>query len=382
MKAILLASLLLLTGALSGCNKKDVHIGFVESVSTNIIAPGYQMLFLDASQLAQVSTQCEAKEVDYRQIVNQLKRHWRNTMASWQGVQWVQFGPIKEEGREWSLQFWPDKRNLVGKKINALMKNAELVTEESLVRGGVLTQGLSALEYILFDRLENNMTDSEVNNRVLVRQACLSSIAVAQSIKQTSKVLLEGWDEYQRENFKQLDKPNANADIVDVQQAISLIINNVIAVVDVMQNKKLGSPFSLESDSVKKSSLNYIDVKKANAFFLESWRSQNSRSNLNNNVNALLALFGDKSFKRLMATQKQEGLALLLEKSVTNISNAIQATEGDASYFEQISTNKLNAAKNIKPLYEEFIQLKLLMVNDLTRVLGVQAGFNANDGDS
>ncbi len=382
MKIILLVGSLLLASALTGCNAKDARVSFAESVSKNIIEPSYQTLYLNAVQLSNVSTQCEIKEANYPKIIGELKTHWRKTMASWQGVQWVQFGPIKEDGREWSLQFWPDKRNLVGKKINALMKNNQTVTQESLARGGVLTQGLSAMEYVLFDRLEKSIVDDGTNVSIFMRQACLSSIAISQMIKNTSQILLDGWGEYHRKNFSRLDKPNIDAEITDVQQAISLIMNNAITIVDIMQNRKLGSPFGLGSNNDTKLRLSNADVKKANAFFLESWRSRGSRSNLSNNINTLLKLFEDKSFKHLLATKNQGGLALLLEESTTKIAGMLAVAEDEASYFDQVSVSKLDAAENIKPLYKELARLKVLMTKDLVRALNIQAGFNANDGDS
>ncbi len=382
MKIISLTTLLLLAGVLSGCNAKDARIDFVESVSTNIIESGYQTLFLNADKLLQIAAQCEAKEADHQQVVKQLKTHWRSTMASWQGVQWVQFGPIKKDGREWSLQFWPDKKNLVGKKVNALMKNNEIVTQESLARGGVLTQGLSAMEYVLFDRLGKSLATDVASRSMFMRQACLSSIAIAQAIKNTSQVLLDGWGDYHHQNFKQLGKTKTGADIVDVQQAVSLIVNNIITIVEVMQNRKLGSPFALIDGNATKASLSDDDVKKANPFFLESWRSQSSRSNLNNNMKTLLKLFTDKNFEHLLVAKKQGRLALELKASSTKIASMITATKGEPYYFEQLSVSKLEAAGNIKPLYEEFARLKVLITKDLVKVLDIQAGFNANDGDS
>ena len=85
-----------------------------------------------------------------------VQTHWRNAMSDWQAVNLINFGPIKEENKSWRLQFWPDKKNLVGKKIKSILKGQQSLDLETIAGASVVIQGLSGLEYLLFDAKGGN----------------------------------------------------------------------------------------------------------------------------------------------------------------------------------------------------------------------------------
>jgi predicted lipoprotein len=49
------------------------------------------------------------------------------------------------------VQFWPDKKNLVGRQVEQLVNGDKPVDAAALGKSSVVVRGLSAYEYILFD---------------------------------------------------------------------------------------------------------------------------------------------------------------------------------------------------------------------------------------
>jgi predicted lipoprotein len=378
MKFLILSSIFFMAAFLVGCGQKDSSVGFVENISKNIIEKNYRELYQHANTLVNATLACNKKEANHQHVIEGLKPIWGDVMSSWQRVQWVQFGPIKEDGREWALQFWPDKRNLVGKKINALMQDGSVISDASLSRSGLVAQGLSAMEYLLFDKASQKFSNDALHSDVNFLHVCMSSIAISKAIYKTSKALLDGWVEYDNDNLSDFENPSERSKIVDAQQAISIIVNNIVVMAEVMANRKIGSPFYLNKTSVD------IDerVKKSNPFFLESWRSERSRLNLKNNIEALQEILLSGGLDELLDKNSANNFSITLEIQIAKILSMVNLSEIQPSYFKQLSVDKLAAIDNIQSLYKELNVLQKMMAIDLSKALNVQLGFNANDGDS
>jgi predicted lipoprotein len=147
---------------------------------------------------------------------------------------------------------------------------------------------------------------------------------------------------------------------------------------EVMANRKIGSPFYLNNTSVD------VDerIKKSNPFFLESWRSERSRLNLKNNIEALQEILLSGGLDELLDKNSANNLSITLEIQIAKILSMVNLSEIQPSYFKQLSVDKLAAIDNIQSLYKELNVLQKMMAIDLSKALNVQLGFNANDGDS
>ncbi len=367
-------SILLACVALFSCNKKDERVVFIHSVSNNVILTGYQKLQKSSALLYDESLACEAS-TNYSAVLEKIKPQWRQAMSDWQRIQWVQFGPIKEGSREWALQFWPDRKNLVGRKTNALLKQDEVVTEQQLASSSVLVQGLSALEFLLFDETLNNNADGSKKHCLLVKE-------IANKLRITTKGLTEDWKVFHKINFSQLKKPLVATDaatpkITTIEQGIDLIISNIVVQLDKTVDQKLGTPFAINKT-----------IDKSNGYFLESWRSESSRENINDNIIAIRSLLNEGGLKQYLHKKGLNQLANKLEEEINvtiELLNKEMVTlpdKGTNSYFKLLSEDKKSAVDSIQPLLNQLAKLRVLVKTDLTKALGVKLGFNSNDGDS
>jgi predicted lipoprotein len=115
MKVISLSLLCLL---LSACNKNPDRLLF-QKLNKATIAPGYEQLKNQAGNIKFSKDQCISGQSE--RALEEMRHYWRTTMDAWQSVQWIKFGPITEDSREWQIQFWPDQKNIIGRKVNALL---------------------------------------------------------------------------------------------------------------------------------------------------------------------------------------------------------------------------------------------------------------------
>lgn len=370
---ITMTCLMFLSAGLMSCGQKKPSVEFAQKTSSLVIAVAYNSLHQDAILLHEQSQNCLRDITDYAAVLEQVKPQWINAWASWQLVQWVQFGPIKQGGREWALQFWPDKKNLVGNKIKRLLLNKDFINDKAIEKDGVVVQGFSALEYLLFDKNAQALFST--------KQRCLSINSIAKKIQITSESLNRDWHQYHQDNFLNINNPLPQAEILATQQGVSIIINSMIATMDTIIGRKISTPFAIITNSDDSNKINYND-KKSNAYFLESWRSQTSIANIKQNISALQNIISVGGLSELLIANDSQQLSQDLSDQISALLLLLESDAFDQSFFMQLSQDKLPTIKHIKNLYSGLIRLRRLLSTDVSQLLGVKLGFNASDGDS
>ena len=65
--------------------------------------------------------------------------------SAWASLQPLAVGPLAEGNRAWQVQFWPDKKNLVARQVEALVKAKPQLAAADLEKASVVVQGLSLI---------------------------------------------------------------------------------------------------------------------------------------------------------------------------------------------------------------------------------------------
>ncbi|WP_304439570.1 imelysin family protein, partial [Oleiphilus sp. HI0123] len=92
---------------------------FNHATVNSFVIPFYQSLSA-ASQALQQSTQGLCQSPSQEALDNSIG-DFHKTMDAWQSIQNITFGPIEFSMRSHSLQFWPDKKNHIGKHLGVLL---------------------------------------------------------------------------------------------------------------------------------------------------------------------------------------------------------------------------------------------------------------------
>lgn len=350
----LLTKTYLLTTLLTACSFTSL-LSSVASASTppppsttsalhNQVSALYQQLVSAANIFQKSSLQlCQSPSAE---TLTSTQNSWRHLMNSWMAAEVINFGPVQQDNMAWRFQFWPDKKNLIKRKVEGFLTahpKIETITPDTIQNASVLVQGLSAAEYLLFDP---QLKKQQQVNKNPLRCQILSSIS--SNLFANSQLLAKGW---QTEVITQKQSTEDN---------ISQLLNGIATLIE-RSHKKLVMP---------------LGKQKANPYFAESWRSQHSLENIKHNLTSIEQLY--RTLLKPLLLKKPQGQQL-----ATQIEQQFALTYKQTSQFEQSIFALLQQQQldKTKQLANHVKQLKQLFSQQLPDKLAVIISFNANDGD-
>ncbi|SIS40699.1 imelysin family protein [Neptunomonas antarctica] len=334
------------------------------------VMPRYQLLADNSATLEkQVQQLCDAPSLETLSVA---RTGFNAAQASWQGVQHIQFGPVTLLMRNYSLQYWPDKKNIGAKQLSAALASKTLASkdpastdqrfdEEFFRAASISVKGFPALERLLF------------TNKHLIDTAdtaeCSLAHAIARHISDTAASIHTEWTEETRLISAAGENNMTNDDSIPAyetpSEAATEFMKSLVEPVDALRDTKLLSPLgaSAAQSRWKKS---------------ESWRSEQSINNIRQNVIALHELYSGTqplSVKTLLVASGDSVSAQLIESEFKTISEQLAA-------LPAITDLKITAA--IRQQLLQTTEHLLVLQNTLEQAmqtLNIQLGFNSRDGD-
>lgn len=292
------------------------------------------------------------------QSLEQTRADFLQAQHAWAALQPLLIGPLNEGNRAWQVQFWPDKKNLVARQVKQFLKANPEHTLADVQSGSVVVQGLSAYEYLLFDQ-DVDFADASQKQRYC---PLLQQIAVNQ--QQLGDDVLSQWQGSEGMLAQLTTFPNQR--YAEPLEALTAILQEQVISLDGLK-RKLGAPLGRSNKNI------------AQPYQAQSWRSQASLNNLSAELNSALALWQgtDQYALRNLLTAEHADL-------VKQIDAAYLQAQQELAAFKQPLTVLLGdeqQRQGLLALYDSFDRVHRLHEDELARALGVQLGFNANDGD-
>lgn len=104
---------------------------------------------------------------------------FRDAWLAWAPLDSYQFGPIEQSGAALTINFWPDKKNFVGRALRELLSQPEQAQRDpaAVAAGSAAAQGLPAIEMLLY-------TDAP---------ECPAVIGVSGNLSALAQGLYDGW---------------------------------------------------------------------------------------------------------------------------------------------------------------------------------------------
>lgn len=326
------------------------------------ITPRYQQLAHQADELLLANTTlCQTLD---ESSLNASKKAYNLTMDAWQGIQHIRFGPVETLMRIFSMQYWPDKKNHIGKHLESLISSNDdtLLSSDRFYGLGISVKGLPAIERILYadDALAKLKADPF---------RCKVNIRIAAYVAEMGRDTELEWQTVMRPHFQDV---NSGDDYFEEDlEASTLILKALVEPLEVIRDLKIDRPLGKSADNVKYKRL-------------ESWRSARSLRNIVLNISALEALYkgdvyqddgsnkGLANVQHLLETKDSNAIALQfkalksqLEKVPSPLKESIRTEEGRKAL--------LLASEMITGLHNNLE--KTLAAN------GIHLGFNSRDGD-
>ncbi len=350
-RALTLTALGLLLGA---CAPADPYAETSQSLTDEVLLPAY-------TGWAEANRRMAASSVAFcagNEDLDDTRQAYLQAQLAWAGLQPLLIGPMGEGNRAWQVQFWPDKKNLVGRQTTALLKRKPQLTQADLESGSVVLQGLTAYEYVLYDRA------IDLNDKATQARYCPLLQAIGEHQQKLAASILADWEAKDGMAAQLREFPNAR--YAEPKEAIADLLRVQITALDGLK-KKLGAPLGRQSKGHPQ------------PFQAEAWRSDATLASLD----ATLA-----GAQRLWLGEDGSGLKRLVPTEQADLSQRI-----DVAYettrkqvadimlpFSELLADE-SGRERLDALYDDIDALHRLHQSELARALGVQIGFNAHDGD-
>lgn len=329
----------------------------LSNVLVEYIQPRYADLFTKSQTLRSAATElCQSAS---KQNLELAQSEFIGFANSWARIEWFRVGPIMSKNRVERILFYPDRKSTGLKQVQrALLNQDQTVTNfNRLAQKSVAVQGLGALEFILFGTGFEDLQSATGSHR------CRFANAVAQNLEHISKTLSDGWANGSMAAQFWINPNDENPLFRDDNEALNVLIGTLVHGLEALKDVRIGAFLKEEAK---------LDRPKSALM----WRSENTIGMIENGLEGLNELF-DKS-----------GIETLLGAENRNISDAIRFEFNQAintarilnkSVFDILADNEERQKVSYLKLAIGFTMSRI--DENLSRQLGLSAGFSFGDGD-
>ena len=345
-------------------DKQAGNRAFVKDVSERVLLPAFEAFAMQSRHLSQTTdTFCNAGRT--AEQFAQLKSSWNTAQQAWAQTLPFRFGPALDNFIDLKIQFWPDDKNLVRKQARNFLRANSSPNTVQLAKAASPAQGLSSMEYLLFDSEEGGL--STFTDSSSAKQRCDYLKAAAQNLRKHAQDLLNAWGDSSHGYLAEFTY-SSHQEIID--ESFAVILREALVALEIVKNLKVGKPFGL-----------HLPNANINAFFLESWRSQRSQENM---ISSLISFqqiyYGGSHFgldDLLVSHYNESELEFRLR---TQISKCLELASGlPKPLFSEVKKSKTQG--QAEELHKELVKLIAMIKQSLSQTLGVTIGFSSNDGD-
>lgn len=327
----------LLLSACSQNNENEPRL--IESYLQEVIQPEYSR-FIDSSKTLQSNATAFCSQPDETRF-RTLRDQWRTTMGDWQRAEAVGQIYLEDNMDGWRFQFWPDKKNLVGRKVEQLLTK-EL--PDTLGGESVIVQGLSALEYLIFDPKAGSWVSLGSEQRCALLQT------VSRTMVENATSINHNWYEpgefYLKITSTEPDK-QVNVPVL-VLNSLDVLVSRLIREINLPLGKS-----------------------QANHYLAESWRSGQSLTNLSTSLDMAQSMI---DFVKVNSKSSGDEWSDL-QTSMRALKGSLdQLPASFALAHEQYGRDKLlEVSKELEAVRG--------IIQKASTTLNIPLGFNASDGD-
>jgi uncharacterized protein len=355
--AAVLALPLVLAGALPATAAAVKASDVIQRAIDGFVRPAYASLDDHAAGLTKAMQRlCEAPS---QPTLEAARADFSGTVEAWSVAEIIGFGPIKENNRLERMLYWPDRKSIGLRQVQATLaaKDPAATDPAQLAAKSVAMQGLGALEYVLYGEGAGTLAGKDDPYR------CAYGAAVAGNIETIAGEVRDAWSK--PNGFaRQWANPGPQNPLYRngteaVTELVGVFINELEMIRDVRLKGFLGS----KPDADKPKQAIY-------------WRSQNTTNSLAGNLQGIDELFqASKLGDALPADAKW--MAESIHIQLTNGVATAKSVTGpiDQALADPAQRDKLEHFALITS------SLSTLIGTRMTAEFGLTAGFSSLDGD-
>lgn len=322
----------------------------------DVIRPGYRAFQASADALAETTAAfCKAPSEAGRKTVDDA---FRQAVADWGRIEIVRIGPVLEGNRFERILFYPDRKGTGLKQVQALLqKQNEADTKAEAMAGkSVAIQGFGALEFALYG------TGSETLMTASDGFRCRYAAAVAAHIETTASQLVAAWDAPDGVQQDWKHPGPQNPVFRTGREAITALLGVLVHGAEAVRDQRIETFYRHGGIARPKSAV--------------FWRSGNTWTSIDANIEGLQALFDKSGMKDLIDPSfiSIAGNIDFVLKSLHRVAPTI-----DPDIEKAVSTPE--EQQKIAFLLVNSRDLILRLNTEYGGAIGLGAGFSFADGD-
>lgn len=341
--------------------KQEAVPGVMAKAVDDFIRPGYRDLMEGTESLAEAAhVLCEKPS---EETLGDVQMTFDEVVQQWSTIEIVRVGPVLDGNRFERFLFFPDRKSTGLKQVQRILATSdETATSPDTLKGkSVATQGLGALEYVLYG------TGAEVLPQEKGGFRCRYGAAIADNLKTIAAELSAEWEKPDGIQKAWKNPGPANPLYRDGKEAATELLGILVHGVESIRDQRL-RPFY--AGIIKG------EPDKGHPKLAIYWRSGNTMPALSANFMALQTLFNAADMQALLPKEDQS--------VVSAVNYVLQAIVDDADQID-LPIDEAIADDDQRALLNRILQntndvLQRLNL-DFGAAIGLTSGFSFADGD-
>lgn len=322
------------------------------------VLPGYFDLRVETTRLHEdIGALCAAPSAEALETAR-----WQFSIAvdAWSRIEMVRFGPVTKNNRLERMLYWPDRRSIGLKQVQAILadRDPSAANVGTLVQKSVAVQGLGALEFVLHGTGSDALASSAETYR------CSYGKAIAFNLERRAADIESEWLAPDGGFARDWSEPSSdNALYRTPEESLVEVINTLVHGLELVRDVRIDG-FLGETVAEDKPKL---------AVF---WRSAKTVDSIRRNLDCLHALLDRSNLAGLLPADSA-WIAQSIAFEFANADRALMHLDGpiDALLADPDARAKLAYVRLVTSSLSDLVGARL------TEALGLTAGFSSLDGD-
>ena len=285
---------------------------------------------------------------------------FRQGVIAWSEVETIRFGPVTEQNHLERILFWPDRKSIGLKQVQAaLVDEDKTATDPKTLAGkSVAMQGFGSLEFVLFGTGSDELTSNAGAYR------CRFGAAIAANLQTIAADVSNAWTNPNGFAAQWANPGPDNALFRTDQEALSELVDILVQGLEMIRDVRLNGFLGHWPEEDKPKQAIY-------------WRSQATVPSLAANVDGLRKLFEASQIGKSLKTGDghiAQSIGIVLGNSVKAAADLGDPAPTEA-LKDKAQRDQLDHFRLTTSTLSELIGVRL------TGALGLSAGFSSLDGD-
>jgi predicted lipoprotein len=331
--------------------------GVMRKAVDDVIRPAYAGMHASAAKLStDMNSFCSAPSAATETAA---KAAFADTIRAWSMIEIVQVGPVLDKNRFEHILFYPDRKGIGMKQVQALIAKADDkdTTVAAVSAKSVALQSLTALEYVLYGSGSETLATDKNSFR------CRYGAAVAGNIEQVSGQLTAEWDDPKGVSASWKNPGKDSADFMDNKEAITALLGILVHGAENVRDQRLETFYKGDPAAARPHMAIY-------------WRSKNTWSSVKANLEGLQALWQKAGMADLLPADKRA-----IAGKIDTLLTRLIATAGSVKPDVEAAIADPSERAKIDMLRADARDLTTDFSDGYGVDIGLSAGFSFADGD-